>query len=385
MKTLYKYIFNEIWPTFLTSLLVFIFIVLAARMVTISEWVINHGVSPLLVIQMILFLLPNIILFALPAASLMAVFIAFLRLSSDNEILAMKVSGISLYKMMPPVLLASLIAGLIAVFIGVYGAPWGNRTFKDLIVKIAQSNAALGIKERVFSEPFTNITFYVNSFSSKEGTMKDVFLVDRRDPSNTNTIVAREGRVLLHPKSRTITIHFTGGTIFMVGKKFDAVRTTEFETYDLNIGLDDIMSNLSSRKKAPKEMSIKELANNLKATPKGEMKYNEMIIELMEKFSIPLAVVLMGLIGMPLGAQIKTRSRFHGIVISLVIFFVYYLSLAGVRSIGETGAISPLLGSWLPDLLLLILCCYLINRAAKERSINFLEKLIPNRWKLSRT
>jgi lipopolysaccharide export system permease protein len=115
------------------------------------------------------------------------------------------------------------------------------------------------------------------------------------------------------------------------------------------------------------------------------MKYNEMIIELMEKFSIPLAVFLMGLIGMPLGAQIKTRSRFHGIVISLVIFLVYYLSLAGVRSIGETGAISPLFGSWLPDIFLLILCCYLINRVANERSINFLEKLTPTRWKLSRT
>jgi lipopolysaccharide export system permease protein len=211
--------------------------------------------------------------------------------------------------------------------------------------------------------------------------MKDVFLVDRRDSLNTLTIVAKEGSILLHPKSRTITIHFTGGTIFMVDKKFEAVRTTEFETYDLNIGLDDIMSNFSSRKKAPKEMYLKELARNLKTTPKGEIKYNEMIIELMEKFSIPLAVFLMGLIGMPLGAQIKTRSRFHGIVISLFIFLIYYFSLAGVRSVGETGAISPLLGSWLPVLLLFILCCFLIYRAANERSINFFEKLIPNRWK----
>ena len=236
MKTLNKYIFNEIWPTFLTSLLVFVFIVLAARMVTISEWVINHGVSPLMVIKMILFLLPNIILFSLPAASLMAVLIAFLRLSGDNEILAMKGFGISLYKMMPPVLVVSFIAALMAMFIGVFGAPFGNRTFKGLILKIAQTNAALGIKERIFCEPFDNITFYVNSFSSKDGTMKDVFLVDRRDPSNTNTIIAREGKVLLHPKSRTITIQFTGGTIFMVGKKFKAVRTTEFKTYDMNIG-----------------------------------------------------------------------------------------------------------------------------------------------------
>jgi lipopolysaccharide export system permease protein len=381
MKTLHKYILNEIWPTFLTSLLVFIFIVLAARMVSISEWIVNHGVPLVMVIKLILFLLPSIILFALPASTLMAVFIAFLRLSGDNEILAIKSSGISLYKMMPPVLGASVVAGLMAFIIGIFGSPYGNRTFKDLILKIAQTTAALGIKERVFSEPFNNITFYVNSLSSKDGTMKDVFLVDRREPANTNTIVAREGQILLNPKSRTITIHFTGGTIFMVGEKFDAVRTTKFDTYDLNIGLDDIVTSLSSREKAPKEMYIKELAEQLKTVPKGEARYNDMIIELMEKFSIPLAVILMGVIGMPLGAQIKTRSRFHGIVISLVIFLVYYFSLAGVRSIGETGAISPLFGSWLPNLLLFVFCWYLLHRAAHERSINFVEKLIPNRWK----
>ena len=384
MKTLYKYILNEIWPTFLTSLLVFIFVVLAARMVSISEWIVNHGAPPAMVIKLILFLLPNIILLALPAATLMAVFIAFLRLSGDNEILAIKSSGISLYQMLPPVLGASIVAGLLTLFIAMFGSPWGNRTFKDVILKIAQTTAAVGIKERVFSEPFNNITFYVNSLSSQDGTMKDVFLVDRREPENTNTIVAQEGQILLSPKSRTITIHFTNGTIFMVGEDFDAVRTTEFDTYDLNIGLDDIMTNLSSREKAPKELFIKELVDQLKASPKGEVRYNDMIIELMEKFSIPLAVVLMGVIGMPLGAQIKTRSRFHGIVISLVIFLVYYFSLVGVRSLGETGAISPIFGSWLPNILLFVFCWYLLHRAAHERSINFVEKLIPSRWKFHR-
>ena len=354
-------------------------------MVNISEWIVNRGIPLVMVIRLILFLLPNIILFALPAATLMAVFIAFLRLSGDNEILAIKTSGISFYKMMPPVLGASIVAGLLAAFIALFGSPWGNRTFKDLILKIAQTSASLGIKERVFSEPFNNITFYVNSLSSKEGTMKDVFLVDRREPANTNTIVAREGKLLLNPKSRTITIHFTGGTIFMVGEKFDTVRTTAFDTYDLNIGLDDIMSNLSSREKSPNELYIKELVAQLKTSPKGKDRYNEMIIALMEKFSIPLAVILMGVIGMPLGAQIKTRSRFHGIVISLVIFLVYYFSLAGVRSIGETGAISPIFGSWLPNLLLLGFCFYLIHLAAHERSINFFEKVIPKRWKYQRT
>jgi len=372
---IYKYIFREIWPTFFAVLFVFIFIMLATRMVKISEWVINQGVPPIQVMKMILFLSPNILNFSLPAATLMAVFVAFLRLSGDNEILAMKCSGISLYQMLPPVLFMSLLACMMAFFIGIFGAPWGNRTFKDLIFQIAQSNVDLGIKERIFCEPFNGVTFFINNFSTRERSMKDVFLVDRRDPSNTNSIVAKKGQILLHPKSRSITVQFTDGTIFIIGKDYKDVRTVKFDMYDFNLGLDDIMPAISSREKAPVEMFFNELIHNLKATPKGDLKYNEMIIEIMEKFTMPLAVFLMGLIGVPLGAQIKTRSRFHGIVISLLIFLLYYITLAGVRGIGETGILSPLYGSWLPNLFLLIFCCWLLHRAANERSINFLEKI----------
>jgi lipopolysaccharide export system permease protein len=95
----------------------------------------------------------------------------------------------------------------------------------------------------------------------------------------------------------------------------------------------------------------------------------------MEKFSIPLAVFFMGIIGVPLGAQIRYRGRFLGIVISLMIFLVYYLCLAGVRSISETGVLSPAFGAWLPNLFLFISCIYLLHRAANERSINILDRI----------
>ncbi len=95
--TIYKYISREIWPTYLVSLFVFVSIVLATKLLTITEWVITHGVHPWQIVKLVLYLSPNILLFALPAASLMSVLIAFLRLSGDNEIMALKSSGISLY------------------------------------------------------------------------------------------------------------------------------------------------------------------------------------------------------------------------------------------------------------------------------------------------
>ena len=116
---------------------------------------------------------------------------------------------------------------------------------------------------------------------------------------------------------------------------------------------------------------IKQLKPDQKAkTRREELRRNEIMIELMEKFSIPIAVLLMGIIGVPLGAQIKTRGRTTAIAAALSVFLIYYIGLAGTRSICESGALPPEFGVWIPDLLLLILGSYLIKRVANERSIN---------------
>jgi len=206
--------------------------------------------------------------------------------------------------------------------------------------------------------------------------MKDVFLVDRRDPAMTTTIVAGEGRIDSREDLRMITVRFFEGTIFMVDKKQEEGRTITFSTYDLGIGLDDIMPALAGREKDSKEMSFEELRNGLKGPPKQDSRQPEILLELMERFSIPFAVFLMGLIGAPLGAQLRAGGRLVGIVVSLMIFLVYYLLLVGVRSIGETGFLSPAVGSWLPVLFLLSACLYLMKRSEKEKSMAFLEKLL---------
>ena len=261
--TLHKYIFHEIWPTLLASLAVFLFIVLAARMLNLAEWMINHGVHPFQLAKMIFYLLPGMILFALPAVLLMSVFVAFHRLSNDNELQAMKSSGISLYQMLPSVVLISLAGFLVALFLSSSAGPWGRKSFKDFVFTIAHSRADLGIQERIFCEPFKGITFYVSNFAPKERAMKDVFLVDRRDPAMTTTIVAREGRIDSREDLRLITVRFFDGTIFMVDKKQEEGRTITFSTYDLGIGLDDIMPALAGREKDPKEMSFEELTERI--------------------------------------------------------------------------------------------------------------------------
>jgi lipopolysaccharide export system permease protein len=358
----------------MASLFVFVFIIMASQMLPLTQLILTQGVHAVQVMLMVLYSLPDFIVFALPAVSLMSVVLAFLRLSADSEIIALKSCGISLYQMLPTVVVLSIAGLLLTALISIYAVPWGNKSFKDLIFQIAESKADLGVKERIFSEPFDNVVFYVNSFSTQERLMKDVFVVDKRDQGFVNTIIAKEGRIFSRPDEKMISLHFMNGTIFMVSKDLESARTIKFNTYDLNIGLKDIMAAVASRKKKPREMSVSELTERLKKLEKGEGKYYNMIIQLLEKFTIPLAVFLMGIIGVPLGAQMKARGRSSGIGVSLLIFLIYYMCLAGVRSICETGTITPVIGVWIPNVFLLITCFFFFWRVGKRDSID----LFPN-------
>ncbi len=366
---LYRYILREIWPTYFVSLLVCAFIVLGTRMLSITELIVAKGVRLSLVGQMFLYLLPDIISFALPGATLIAILLAFGRMGVDNELIALKSAGISLYQLLPPAAFVSLVSLVAALWLGLVAVPWGNRSFKDLVFQMAQSRADVAIKERIFSEPFKNVIFYVNSYCPKTKTMRDVFVVDRRDPETHNTIIAEKASILVHPAQKVITLHFSNGTIFMVGKDLDSATTVEFKAYDLTIDLKDIMAALSSRRRSPKEMSVQELMDKIKAAPENSPQRAEMMVKLLEKVALPIGAFLMGIIGVPLGARIKSRGKSTGIGISLVIFLVYYIFFGGMKNLCEAKVISPQVGVWIPDLFLLICTMFLLWATANEKSI----------------
>ncbi|MBW2103881.1 MAG: LptF/LptG family permease, partial [Deltaproteobacteria bacterium] len=307
----------------------------------------------------------------------------------------------SLYQLLPTVVILSLAGFLVSLMVSVVAIPWGNRSFRDLVFQMAESKTDLGIKERVFCEPFDDVVFYVGGFSGRERVMRDVFVVDRRDETVSNTIVAGEGRVFVNPEARLITIRFRDGTIFVVEKGLASARTIRFKTYDLNIGLKDIMAALASRKRKPKELTVSELVERLeKLRPEEEKyndvliekeltvselverleklrpeeeKYNDVLIELLGKFTLPVGVFLMGIIGVPLGAQLKTQGRTAGIGVSLavflLVFLLYYICLAATKSLCESGVLSPKIGLWMPDLILASACVYLFRRVAREQGI----------------
>jgi lipopolysaccharide export LptBFGC system permease protein LptF len=148
-----------------------------------------------------------------------------------------------------------------------------------------------------------------------------------------------------------------------------AARTIEFKIYDLRIEMKDIFAALSGRKRKPGEMSISELVEQVRNSGKGDPKRNENLAELVEKLTLPFGVFLMGLTGVPLGAQMRLRGRAKGIAVSLIVFLFYYVFMGGMRNVCEAGGIDPMVGLWLPNVFLLASCCYLMKRVASGRPV----------------
>ena len=103
VHTINRYILREIFVPFALGLAVFTLILLIARILKLVEMVVNRGVPLLEVLKLFSYILPGFLEVTVPMALLLGVLVAFGRLSSDSEIIALKTSGISLYQLLHPV------------------------------------------------------------------------------------------------------------------------------------------------------------------------------------------------------------------------------------------------------------------------------------------
>jgi lipopolysaccharide export system permease protein len=315
-------------------------------------------------------------------ATLLAVLLAFLRLSSDNEVTAMKAAGVGLHQLLPPVAAIAFIAWLMSSALAIWGLPWGNHNFENLIFKVAQSKADLALKERVFLDSFKKLVIYINRLPG-DGVMHDVFIVDERDPSRVHTIVAKRGK-LFPAKNGRITMRLYDGTIHGVSPDLTKAQTAEYDTYDISLDASGLMSTRRTSKHE-KEMYLDELLAEMAKHPPGSKKRYLIQMELQKKFSLPFACFVLSLIALPLGTH--TRSgRSWGVSVALSVFLLYYLMLSAAWSFGESGMYPPVVGMWMPNIVFGLLGVLMFRRELNEAPIPILDSLdslpaLIARWK----
>jgi len=151
--------------------------------------------------------------YTLPMATLLSSIIAFSRLNEDNEVIALKSSGVSVFQLMPPVFAFSVISFILALITSIYLIPVSNHSLSSLLFDVAKSSTSIGIKEGVFNNSIPNIVMYADHISSQDHSMEGLFIFDERDPDLPNTIIARKGRIYSDSQQMSIALHLSDGSI----------------------------------------------------------------------------------------------------------------------------------------------------------------------------
>jgi lipopolysaccharide export system permease protein len=354
-------------PPFGINLIFFSFIFLMTQIIEIMNLVVNHRVGLSVIGWMILYTLPFFMEFIIPMSIMMSVLLTFLRLSSDNEILALKNGGLSVYDLLPPVMLFCLVGALLTAFTALYGLPWGRMSIKKLTAQVASTNLDIGIKERTFNDGFKGVMLYVNKVDAKTRILSDVFIEDQRTQDAIITVVAPKGQMDSNPDTHQFLLRLYEGTINQVDVKSRSVNTVHFDTYDILLDTRQAIAAMATGPTHPEEMSLSEIRKYLALSTEKNSKYYLTLMEFHKKFSLPFACIALGLLAAPLGIQSRSSRRSFGISLGICFFLIYYILLSAGWVFGEAGKYPPILGMWLPNLVTTGAGLILLHRANYEK------------------
>ncbi len=370
LKIIDRYILKEIAYPFFLILFVLTFVLLMGKIIQLMDLMVNKGVSFIDISKLFLLLTPSFLILTIPISLLISILIGLGRLSGDNELTILKASGMSLYKLLGPVAIASLIAFIITAVTSLFLVPQSKYATKNLLFNVAKKKASIGIKEKVFNDDFKGILLYAESIPVHGDYMKGVIISDTRMSNEPSTIIAEKAFLVSDPSLMTVTLRLENGSTHTVDKRLKNYRKMDFSSYDVNL---DIESSIAAAKKVSSksstEMTVWELSQELKTAGLEDAVFREMAIEFYKTITTPLSCIVFGILAIPLSIRAHRAVRSRGFTLGLIIVFIYYIMRLGGEALVETGRLSPLIGTWSPNIIFSIVGFYLLIRAANDRPI----------------
>ena len=364
-RILSLYIIREISTLFLLGIVLFTMVLLMGRLINLTELVVTHGVPLADVCKMIMYLIPSFLIYTIPMAFLLAVLLAFGRLSADNEINVIKASGISLFQMMPPVMFSALVAVFLAFGVSTIGVPWGNSAFRDLSLQVLTKNISATIREKTFWDDIPGVVMYTDHYDEKSKKMKGVVIHDGRNQSRPMTIFARNGVISGTSGSNAMLLSLQDGSIHMAGED-DLYRLVHFGEYSMTVGDKESSAPLARNES---DMWLSDLIRFMDdpAIPANVRLRHR--IEFHSRFTFPCASFVFAILAVPLGIQNRRAGKSGGFALSIVIILSYYVMMSVVKTLPEKGILPSSIALWIPNLVFFAVGVYFLRLASLEKSL----------------
>lgn len=372
-RIFYFYLLKELLYIFLLSLGILTFILVLSKIGRLADLVINKGVDLKDIIFLIVYSSPPYLTFTLPMAFLLSTIVVLGRLSADNEILALKASGVNLKHLFLPILGAGLVITCLGLANSTTVLSKSGDLFRNTLLNIVKKGISIEDKEGIFNDTIPGVVIYVDKVDTEHRFLSGILVSDDRSQGIRQTISARRGIINVDPV--TLDLHFVleDGNLHRWEKADDAYRSVSFRNYTFSMNLASMLPQAGALRKRPYEMNVGELKKALAQA--NESDRYDLLLEMYKKVTLPLSTLTFILFTVPLGIKRETEGRFSGAVYSLLVFVFYYVLMALTENVGKSIHLPALLTAFAPNVTISIIGLHLLRGLNKEDQTTVWEKL----------
>lgn len=428
MKILYRYVFREHVGPFFFGLSVIMFILVMDFILEVLNMIIGKGLNAFIILQVFVLNLAWMLALAVPMAVLVSTLMAFGRMSQDNEITALKASGVSIYRLVLPALVASVVIAVGMAFFNDRVLPELNHHARLLMTDIHQKRPTWNLKENVFIDDIPGYNILIKKIDPHSSDVRGVTIYDLKKRRMPRTIIAEKGRVEFTPDGNTLIFRLFNGEIHEIDEK-EPQRYRRITFDKQTIYIHDIGSRLirsqsdyrTDREKTVAQMmedvrkseaavagatqKIRQVAtsawekvtkneqsedtlsgetvvlDNLirenriilneilaaKQDVKNKRRFiNSLMVEVHKKFALAAACIAFVLLGAPLGVMAKKGGMAVGLGLSLGFFVLYWAFLIGGEELADRQLIPAFWAMWSANILIGGAGLYILVKSAKE-------------------
>ena len=210
---MYRYIFKEHIGPFFFGLSVIMFILVMDFILEVLNMIIGKGLNAFIILQVFGLNLAWMLALAVPMAVLVSTLMAFGRLSQDNEITALKASGVSIYRLILPALVASILISVGMVFFNDRVLPELNHKARLLMTDIHQKRPTWNLKENVFIDEIPGYHILIKKIDPHSSDVRGITIYDLKNRRIPRTIIAEKGLVEFAPDGNTLIFRLFNGEI----------------------------------------------------------------------------------------------------------------------------------------------------------------------------
>tara|TARA_Y100001968_G_scaffold326574_1_gene369893 strand:+ start:61 stop:1257 length:1197 start_codon:yes stop_codon:yes gene_type:complete len=371
-----RWLLGQLLPPMLFSIGAFTAVSLSVGiMFDLVRKIVEFGLPFQVALQVLILKLPGFLVLSFPMSMLLATLLAYGKLSSNSELLALKSLGVTNRRIIFPALLLSIFMTCLTFTFNDSLVPISNRVAENTMrVSLGKAMSSEEGKHIMFSrygsqidksnkvsnsnENLTHI-FYAKYF--RNNFMEEVTLIDFSRIGIEQILKAEKGEF---DQNKNLWIFYDGRlTITQDTGEISFVNFSEYK-YPLGEGPRELAKVPSDANDMTVKQAIK--AESLYRKAGNSKEARRMRVRIQEKFTLPAACIVFGLIGSSFGVRSSSKSsKSQGFGLSVLMIFGYYILSFFSSSLGVKGTLNPVLAAWAPVILSIYFSIFLLRRASR--------------------